>query len=145
MPTVYRGPIIAFAEMIDELIANDRSRSEAVSELRRALSDGALSLLDLHDPAWPNDRLISAALCRARQDHSPHAHAGRARERIRRACRDLRCERHDRVEAGIRYGEVMPCWRVAAALPRKGINFKQLSDDPLRCRGIERKNVAAFG
>jgi hypothetical protein len=32
--------------------------------------------------------------------HPPHAHAGRARERMRRPCRDLRCEGDDRAEVG---------------------------------------------
>ncbi len=55
----------------------------------------------------------------------------------------LSCERHDRVEAGIRYGEVRAVLEVAAGLRRKE-SYEQLSDHPLRCGSIERKIVAAF-
>jgi hypothetical protein len=57
----YRGRIIAFAEMLDELLANGRSQQEAIAELKHALKDGVLTLLDLHEPAWSDDQLLRAA------------------------------------------------------------------------------------
>ena len=48
--------------MLDELLANGRSQQEAIAELKRALRDGPLTLLDLHEPAWSDDQLLRAAL-----------------------------------------------------------------------------------
>jgi hypothetical protein len=61
MPTGYRGLTIAFSEMFDELLANGRSQQQAAAELKGALINGALTLWDLHEPAWSDDQLLSAA------------------------------------------------------------------------------------
>jgi hypothetical protein len=62
MPTGYPGLIIPFPEMLDTLVANGRSQQQAIAELKRALIDRALTLRDLHEPAWPDDQLLRAAL-----------------------------------------------------------------------------------
>jgi hypothetical protein len=62
MATTYRGPAVTLAEMFDELCENGRSLKEAYAELRRAIKDGAIDLIDLHDPPWADDRLYAAAL-----------------------------------------------------------------------------------
>jgi hypothetical protein len=58
----YRGPTITLAEIFDELCSNGRSNKEAYAELRQAIKDGALVLIDLHDEPLSDDELHSAAL-----------------------------------------------------------------------------------
>jgi hypothetical protein len=48
--------------MLEQLLANGRSRIEATVELSDALKHGALKLFDLHEPPWEEDHLLRAAL-----------------------------------------------------------------------------------
>jgi hypothetical protein len=62
MVPTYRGPTITLTGIFDELCANGRSNKKAYAELRQAIKDGALDLIDLHDEPRSPDELRSAAL-----------------------------------------------------------------------------------
>jgi hypothetical protein len=58
----YRTPLPSLTEMLDELVKADRTRDEACAELRNMIRDGAVTLLDCHQPPQSSEWLIGGAI-----------------------------------------------------------------------------------
>jgi hypothetical protein len=72
----YKTPLPSVPEMIDELVAAGRTLDAACAELRNIIRDGAVILLDCHNPPQTNDWLINGALViidviRRKERHAP--------------------------------------------------------------------------
>ena len=62
MSVPYRTPLPSIAEMFDELIAAGRTADVACRDLRNMIRDGAITLMDFHDPPQTSEWLINGAL-----------------------------------------------------------------------------------
>jgi len=58
----YKTPLPSVPEMIDELVGAGRTVEAACFELRNIIRDGAVTLLDFHNPQQTNEWLVNGAL-----------------------------------------------------------------------------------
>jgi hypothetical protein len=62
MTATYKTPFPSILEMLDQLEAAGRTEDEAHTELRNMIRDGAVTLLDFHDPPNSKEWLIAGAI-----------------------------------------------------------------------------------
>jgi hypothetical protein len=62
MTATYKTPFPSILEMLDQLEAAGRTEDEAHTELRNMIRDGAVTLLDFHDPPNSKEWLIEGAI-----------------------------------------------------------------------------------